>query len=69
MSIQPIIQWKEGAPDEILPGMAIIGPNGLYLVGSYDVYTDGPIIRHAQLIHLYELEWAEAMANKRELGR
>lgn len=69
MSIQPVINWKEGAPDEILPGMALITEQGLELVGSSASFVYGSIIRHAQLIHPYELEWAEAMANKRELGR
>lgn len=69
MSIQPIIQWKEGAPDEILPGMAIITSEGLDLVGTHGAFVCSPIIRHAQLIHPYELEWAESMANKRELGK
>jgi hypothetical protein len=71
MSIQHVINWIEGPPDEIVAGMALITKSGIALVGKFDEglnpSTFGDITRHAQLIKPYELEWALSMATKREL--
>jgi hypothetical protein len=76
MSIQHVINWIEGPPDEIVAGMAIVNDAGIMLIGSKDAagesvedmeFNYGKITRHAQLIKPYELEWALSMTTKREL--
>lgn len=64
------LQWNEGAPDEILPGMLLLWEDtdgSIYLVGhEHDICDEESqyIARWAWLIQPHELAWLEDMANK-----
>jgi hypothetical protein len=70
MSIQHVINWIEGPPVEVKAGMILLYSDGSYcLAGTYDEETVSvQAIKHAQLIHGYELDWAASMGIKRELA-
>ncbi|MFW5186144.1 hypothetical protein [Pseudomonas aeruginosa] len=64
------VQWNEGAPDEILPGMLLLWEDtdgSIYLVGhEHDICDEESqyIARWAWLIQPHEFAWLEDMANK-----
>ncbi|HBO1698954.1 TPA: hypothetical protein L4F66_004251 [Pseudomonas aeruginosa] len=64
------VEWNEGAPDEILPGMLLLWENAdglIYLVGhEHDICDEERhyIERWAWLIKPQELAWLGDLANK-----
>ncbi|MGC6992795.1 hypothetical protein ACP0J1_29440 [Pseudomonas aeruginosa] len=68
------VQWNEGAPEKLEPGMLIAMGNAVMLIGHLDHYamslSPEPDIylecttRWAWLIQPHELAWLEDMANK-----
>lgn len=71
MTIPHVIEWVDGAPDHLVPGMFLLFDDGEYLLAGYSdagcVYIG--VIKHATLIKPHELEWAASMGMKRELGK
>jgi hypothetical protein len=70
MSIQHVINWIEGAPGTVKAGMIRLYSDGSYcLTGTDDEEkVCANAIKHAQLIHGYDLDWAASMGIKRELA-
>lgn len=73
------LDWNEGAPDELVPGMIVddvddglivighCGPKGFAFGGP--VYDDPIVKRWAWLIQPYQLEWIESMAKQHRKGK
>jgi hypothetical protein len=73
MSIQHVINWIEGPPAKLEPGMFLLYADGsAHLCGGADHMLIPEFaslaIKHAQLIRGYELDWAASMGIKRELA-
>lgn len=76
------LDWNEGAPDELMPGMVIQWPGGfIAIVGHIDTeFCQEPprqadiqeriskIERWAYLIQPYQLEWLESMNKQHGKG-
>lgn len=60
------VQWNEGAPKKVQPGMLIERWDGkIELIGTArQMFLRTPIKRWAWLIQPHELAWLEDMANK-----
>lgn len=73
------LDWSEGAPDELVPGMVIDeGEGNLVFIGHClpegypempDGYLDLSVKRWAWLIQPYQLEWLEAMTKQHRKGK
>lgn len=65
------VQWNEGAPKEVLPGMLLLWDatdGSVHLVGhEHDIRADELeyIERWAWLIQPHELNWLEDMASRK----
>lgn len=64
MIINGVIDWKEGAPEQIKPGMFLSINGGMYLVG--DILPPfksvaGDIAAHGTFVPMHALKWIEAM--------
>lgn len=72
MTIPHVIEWVDGAPDELDEGLILLFEDGDWmLTGTADDSCEPPIgvIKYAVLIKPHELEWAASMGMKRELGK
>ncbi|XAI95235.1 hypothetical protein [Leptolyngbya phage Lbo-JY16] len=75
------LDWNEGAPDEIVVGMALQQDNGrIYIVGHVTPAEESGgdtdigalqsrTVRWAYLIQPYQLEWLEAMNKQHGKGK
>lgn len=63
-----VIQWLPGEPSQVVPGLCVHYESGkIELVGSQKHVLTGPVRRYTYLISTHELEWVEAMSNRRGL--
>lgn len=57
------VQWNEGAPEKLEPGMVVKRANGkLEIIGHFMRAHEHPVHAWAWLIQPYQLEWLESMA-------
>lgn len=77
------LDWNEGAPDELVPGMIVCNGSGqLTIIGHVDnvlsanaaseiqiEYSMGEISKWAYLIQPYQLEWLESMNKQHGKGK
>lgn len=72
------IDWIDGAPEKLEPGMVIEDvDNGFLLVGSitengyanYFSFSEAAVIRWGWLVQPHELEWIADMAQRHGKGR